>query len=432
VTLSKRYTPLILRGVATSCAVIVCIVIGHLLQQINIVFNPILWASLQVISAFLSFSIAANVLVRFLGTGDRASLILGSGFVLSGFIQLSSIVAYYYQSVDPEVGIHASLSSLSWMISQTLLATLLLAAFPMDERLPWPRRPKRVVLAVMTVVGAAGYLTGVTFLALPRELAIRPGSLLPRLGDLVPAGIFLAAAVLLYRSKRRNRSAFDAMLFWVAGINAICHFVASESSQQLDAPAVVAQSLNACSYILLVGASMLDNVRLFGEVQDRARSDSLTGLANHRRLVEILQSELERSGRTNRPFSIVLMDLDGLKEINDKHGHLIGSRAICRVAGVLRQHCRSVDTAARYGGDEFALILPETDGEAARQVAARIQQHLASEVETPQLGLSAGTATYPQNGTSVQHLLEAADRQLYSVKAVSRGSKSWRQLPLGL
>ena len=138
------------------------------------------------------------------------------------------------------------------------------------------------------------------------------------------------------------------------------------------------------------------------------------------------------SGILTRAFSILLMDLDGLKQINDKYGHVTGSRAICRVAEVLRQHCRSVDTAARYGGDEFALVLSETDEGAVRRVAARIKKHLASDPETPQLNLSAGTATYPQNGPSAQHLLETADRELYSGKAKSRGSRTVRQLRLEL
>ncbi len=146
----------------------------------------------------------------------------------------------------------------------------------------------------------------------------------------------------------------------------LSHLIASQSAHLLDASAGVAELVNATSYMVLLGATLLDNARLFRQVRTLAISDSLTGLANYRRLVDILQSELERSGRTNRPFSVLLMDLDGLKRINDRYGHLIGSRALCRVAAILRLNCRSIDTAARYGGDEFALVLPETNDFAAR------------------------------------------------------------------
>ena len=148
----------------------------------------------------------------------------------------------------------------------------------------------------------------------------------------------------------------------------------------------------------------------------------LRAVADHVFLPDALQGELERSGRTNRPFSILLMDLDKLKEINDRYGHQTGTRAICRVAEVLRQHCRAIDTAARYGGDEFALLLPETGEAAARQVASRIKGHLEASTEEPKLSVSIGVATHPPNGTSAQHLLEAADLELYARKA-SRGRK---------
>ncbi|PYU20385.1 MAG: hypothetical protein DMG30_21275 [Acidobacteria bacterium] len=197
---------------------------------------------------------------------------------------------------------------------------------------------------------------------------------------------------------------------------------AAQSAQLLDAPALTAQLLNSLSYTILLGATLVDNVRLFGQVRHRAISDSLTGLANYRRFIEALQGELERSGRTNRPFSVLLMDLDKLKEINDHYGHQAGTRAICRVAEVLRQHCRTVDTAARYGGDEFSLLLPETSEAAARRVASRIKRHLEGSTEQPRLTLSVGVATHPPSGTSVQQLLESADQELYMQKA-SRGRK---------
>jgi diguanylate cyclase (GGDEF)-like protein len=213
-----------------------------------------------------------------------------------------------------------------------------------------------------------------------------------------------------------DRFAFDAVLVWVAGMNAAGHVIASQSARLLDAPAAVAQLVNTLGYIVLLGATLLDNAQLFRQVRTLAISDSLTGLANYRRLVDVLQSELERSGRTNRSFSILLMDLDGLKVINDRYGHLAGSRALCRLADILRLHCRSIDTAARYGGDEFALVLPETSDLAAQQVADRIRDRLGVDEEVPQLSLSIGIATFPRCGNSVQQLLESADRALYAMK----------------
>jgi diguanylate cyclase (GGDEF)-like protein/PAS domain S-box-containing protein len=151
-----------------------------------------------------------------------------------------------------------------------------------------------------------------------------------------------------------------------------------------------------------------------------AATDPLTGLANYRQLIGDLDSELQRSDRTGRSFAVLWIDLDGLKQINDRFGHLVGSRALCRVAEVLRVHSRAMDTAARYGGDEFTLILPESDAEAAYIVANRISRHLAADREYPPISVSIGLATYPNDGNTIELLLDAADRQLYLVKAARK------------
>jgi diguanylate cyclase (GGDEF)-like protein len=305
---------------------------------------------------------------------------------------------------------------LYWMAGGTLLGALLLAALGFDKWLPWPREPNRTILAVLSVVAAITGMTGILFLVVGQGPLIRQAGLMARPWDLVPAAMFLAGTLLTYRDPYRPRSSLGLSLPWVAGMNAACHLMATQSGL-LDAPAIAAQLLNTGSYVILLGATLVDNVRLFGQVRHRAISDSLTGLANYRRFIDSLQAELERSGRTNRPFSVLLMDLDKLKEINDRYGHEKGTRAICRVAEVLRQHSRAIDTAARYGGDEFSLLLPETGETAARRVASRIKQHLESSTEEPKLSVSIGVATHPPSGTSVPHLLEAADQELYAQKA---------------
>jgi diguanylate cyclase (GGDEF)-like protein/PAS domain S-box-containing protein len=149
-----------------------------------------------------------------------------------------------------------------------------------------------------------------------------------------------------------------------------------------------------------------------------AVTDPLTGLGNYRRLVEVLDAEVKRSGRTGRPFAVLLLDLDRLKKINDRYGHLIGSQALCRLADVVRVHCRAIDTATRFGGDEFAVILPETTAAAARLVASRIRSRLATDSLQPPISASIGVAVYPQDGETMEALLRTADRELYGMKPV--------------
>src|SRR5216684_572816 len=134
------------------------------------------------------------------------------------------------------------------------------------------------------------------------------------------------------------------------------------------------------------------------------------------RRAQVLGMEIKRSERTGREFALLLLDLDGLKQINDHYGHLIGNHALCRVADIL-SFCRDIDTAARYGGDEFAVVLPETGVEAANHVAQRICESIANDGMGPVLSVSIGVAVYPRDGEKIETLLRAADVALYSMKA---------------
>jgi diguanylate cyclase (GGDEF)-like protein len=155
------------------------------------------------------------------------------------------------------------------------------------------------------------------------------------------------------------------------------------------------------------------------QAQELAVTDALTGLGNYRRLLDVLDAEVKRSERTGRPFAVLLVDVDELKKINDRYGHMIGSRALRRLADLLRVYCRAIDTAARYGRDEFAVILPETTAAAAGVVASRIRDRLAADSEQPPLSVSIGVAAYPRDGETFEALLRTADRELYEMK---RGS----------
>jgi len=156
--------------------------------------------------------------------------------------------------------------------------------------------------------------------------------------------------------------------------------------------------------------------QLEDHLRQQAALDPLTGLANYRHLAEVLDMEIKRSERTRREFAVLLFDLDGLKKINDRYGHLTGSNALRRVADVLSL-CRDIDTAARHGGDEFAIVLPETGAEAANQVAQRICNSIANDGMEPVLSVSIGVAVYPQDGERIESLLHVADVAMYAMKA---------------
>jgi diguanylate cyclase (GGDEF)-like protein len=174
--------------------------------------------------------------------------------------------------------------------------------------------------------------------------------------------------------------------------------------------------------ILIFAAEVSERQRQEERAKRLAVSDPLTGLANYRMLLERIDMEIRRYQRNGRPFSVLLLDLDGLKKINDTYGHVVGSAALCRLAEVLYVSSRDIDTPARYGGDEFGLVLPEISAEYAQRVAQRISQRLAEDAELPRLSVSVGVAEYPRDGLTIEHLLSAADRTLYEIKLRAHSS----------
>ncbi len=169
--------------------------------------------------------------------------------------------------------------------------------------------------------------------------------------------------------------------------------------------------------MLAVAAVVWESRQAELQLRRLATIDALTGLANYRHLVTVLINEIQRSQRTGHPVALLLLDVDGLKQVNDRNGHLIGNRALCRVADALRASVRTTDVVARFGGDEFAGVLPETSHAGAEQLANRISERLAFDHEQPRISVSLGWAVYPHDGDTAELLLSVADRKLYEAKA---------------
>lgn len=165
-----------------------------------------------------------------------------------------------------------------------------------------------------------------------------------------------------------------------------------------------------------------DRKKSEAEIRYQASHDALTSLANYREFIDKLESEVRRTERSLRQFTLLLLDLDDLKGINDRLGHLAGNRALRRVAAVLKEQCRGTDLAARYGGDEFAVVLIDSDLHMAEQVAHRIESRLQNDAENPALSVSIGIGVYPDDGRNAQELLEKTDRRMYSCKKAHKAA----------
>ncbi len=167
---------------------------------------------------------------------------------------------------------------------------------------------------------------------------------------------------------------------------------------------------------LIAGA--YHNALSFQKAQEQAITDGLTGVKTHRFFMEALSSEWKRSSRAGRSFALVLMDLDRFKFVNDFYGHLEGDLVLQRVGQILETNCRRSDVVARYGGDEFVILMPETTMEQARQLSSKLRGWIAADPLLREKNISAsfGVASYPLHGSSPQELIQVADASMYLSK----------------
>jgi diguanylate cyclase (GGDEF)-like protein len=169
-------------------------------------------------------------------------------------------------------------------------------------------------------------------------------------------------------------------------------------------------------------AVALDNALALQRAEALSVTDDLTQLYNSRYLNQVLRREVKRASRSGRPLSLLFIDLDGFKAVNDTHGHLAGSAALVEAADVIRRSARETDVVARFGGDEFALILPDTGSEGAAAVGDRVRERIDAHSFLKSKGLdihmtvSVGVATLPDVAASAEELVRAADVAMYRVK----------------
>ncbi len=173
-------------------------------------------------------------------------------------------------------------------------------------------------------------------------------------------------------------------------------------------------------------AIAIENARAVERIQELTITDDVTRLFNTRHLQTVLQTEFERARRFHTEFSIIFVDLDHFKNVNDSHGHLVGTELLVEVAQLIQLNTRAVDMVFRYGGDEFVVLLPQTGKAAAVDAAERLRhalkeaRFLAARALRLLMGASFGVATYPQDGDTAESILQAADGFMYKVKHSTR------------
>ena len=300
-----------------------------------------------------------------------------------------------------------------------------------------------VLFALLPHSGAstAGMLT-VVGLALVAGVGIEIGAeLIPESAFpwLVGCGSALIAAAVYFRSS--GTAAHALFYLWVACYSfyffgravAIAELAVAAVSYAVALEALPDPPANALElWLIMVGTLLVAGVLITGlrrRIEDvvgglasAARTDVLTGLLNRRGFEEAFELELERARRGGHALSVLVGDLDNFKQINDRFGHHVGDVALARASDVLDGRKRRIDTVARLGGEEFALIVPEADDHAAYMLAERLRTSLrdAFKGESVPVTISFGVATFPSHGESYETLLGTADDALYAAKELGR------------
>lgn len=274
----------------------------------------------------------------------------------------------------------------------------------MNEK-PWNKTQARRILLVLSysliiVIGVIDYLTGY-------ELAFSPFYLFPVIFVTWLGGIRAGSAA----------SVLSAVAWWVADFL---------TGHTYSFPVIYFYNTVLRLLNFMVVAYLVERLKREMENENQlARSDVITGIANARSFFEFLEAEVIRSARYNHPLTVAYIDLDNFKQINDRFGHMAGNQALRDTARVLRACLRRVDFVARIGGDEFALVLPETSVEDAPAVCARILACLMDEMKKqnwPVTFSMGGVTAVSVSGVSAEKLLQQADNLMYQVKRNGKNS----------
>lgn len=187
-----------------------------------------------------------------------------------------------------------------------------------------------------------------------------------------------------------------------------------------DGTIYTTEDINLITILANHAAIAVENALLYQKLEKDAITDGLTSAYNYRYLISSLEAETRRARRFKQSFSFVMLDVDNLKSYNDERGHISGSQALKEIAGLVKDACREIDLVCKYGGDEFGILLPQTDLEGASKVTRRVlravARHRFNKEKPGLLTCSAGISTFPRDGHTVRDLISAADKALYQAK----------------